>query len=139
MMMMMMCVMSPPVLAEPVPLAAGCGSLALPLIVQLSHGNPARLRRPGINNPDRRAASERYNGREIMIRNYRVAFKSLFNTHRSPPPLPPATATPPLSFDVFIRAQQRENSIWPLSLRDSFSPRQIREKGEDNCSLFYLI
>lgn len=59
-----------------------------------------------------------------MIRNYRVGFKSLFNS-----------PSPPL--DVFIRAQQREFNL-PYLSRTPFQ-RQIREKGEDNCSLFYLI
>lgn len=136
-MVMMMCVMSPPVLAEPVPLAAGCGSLALPLIVQLSHGNPARLRRPGINNPDRRAASERYNGREIMIRNYRVAFKSLFNTNRSPPPLPPHHRHPS-SLLTFLLEHNRERIQSGPYLSGTPSPRARSEKKERIIVLYFI-
>lgn len=55
-----------------------------------------------------------------MIWNYREAFKS-----------------PLLPLDVFIGAQQREFNL-PYLSRTPFQ-RQIREKGEDNCSLFYLI
>lgn len=106
---------------------------SLPVIIQLSHGHWSWLQRPEINNPDDKRHLRGIMGgklwSEIIGWWWGVMVLNLSLT----PPLPP----PPL--DVFIGAQQREFNLPYLSRTPLFFQRGIREKGEDNCSLFYLI